>query len=523
MGSGDQRRAVLLAVVSAVGIVVALVIGTAVVLGPLRAAERALGQDPVTAGQVEALVGDAALRLVAVLPLMVLLTIAAVAVPLRDWARARWGSGPGRLDPLTGTATRPAMLDRLDLAVAASGRHGRSVGVLFVDLDGFKRLNDEFHHDVGDRVLMVVASRLQAVARRTDLVCRYGGDEFVLVVEHLDGHTGAAVVADKVLCALREPLRVDGYTFQLTASVGAALFPEDTTDHHDLVALADAAMYEAKQAGGDTYRFSTADLRLGQQQRHATLLELRGALEADELVLAYQPQIDLTTDRVVGAEALLRWRRDDTGEPVPAGRFIALTENTELAEQIGRWVLDTAIGAVARWRQSDPSMRVAVNVGLRHLRHGDLVEDVRAALAQHVVPADAVELEVAESAVGLDPDRVLPVLASLHDLGVRITLDEFGSGQTSLTGLPELPIDALKLDTRLTERLGGSGAAMVAGLVGLGHELGLEVVVGRVEDGEQLRRARDLGCQRAQGFLIAPPSPPEAVVAHAPDVVTSDD
>lgn len=513
MGSGDRQRAVLLAVVSAIGLLVAVVIAAAVVMGPLRTVEEVVTEGPVAAGRVGALVADASLRLVAVLPLLVLLTVAAVAIPLRDWARTRWTSGPGRVDPLTGTATRPAMLDRLDHAIAASGRHGRTVGVIFLDLDGFKRLNDEFHHDIGDRVLMVVAARLQAIARRTDLVCRYGGDEFVLVVEHLDGHGAAGVVAEKALTAIREPVRVDSYTFQLSASLGIALFPDATDDHHELVALADAAMYEAKQAGGDTYRFSTADLRLDHQERHATLVELRTAIDDGELVLAHQPQVALASGRVVGAEALLRWRRDDGAGPVPAGRFIALTENTELAERIGRWVVDTAVADVARWRRDDPTLQVAVNVGLRHLRHGTLADDVRAALARHGVPGAALALEVAERTIGLDPDRVLPVLEQLRELGATIVVDEFGMGQTSLGQLPDLPVDALKLHPDLSERLTGSGSRMVAGLVGLGHELGLQVLVTRIETPDQLRRARDLGCDRAQGFLIAPPLPADRVAS----------
>lgn len=501
----DRHRASLLAAVAAVALLVAAGIATAIVLGPLRGAASALDGVAGASG-ARAMVADASLRLLASVPLLVLVTAAVLAVPLRQWARRRAAAEPGRTDPLTGAATRSAMLERLEHATASSSRNGQHVAVMFLDLDGFKALNDEYHHDVGDRVLLVVAERLLDLARRTDLVCRYGGDEFVVVAEHLDGQDGAAVLADKVLATLRDPVPVDDYTFHLTGSLGIATCPGDTDDAHELVQLADAAMVEAKRSGGDTYRFSTVDLRNDHEARQATLVELRGALDANEFELVYQPQIDLRTGAVVGAEALLRWQRPGDVEPVPAGRFIALTENTGMAEQIGRWVVDTAVAQIAAWsRTPGPPLVAAVNIGLRHMLHGTLVEDVRAALLRHDVPPELLELELAEQSLAADTGRVVEVLQELKALGVRIVLDDFGTGQTSLVRLPELPLDAIKLDPSLGHRLAGSGAGMVAGLVGLGRELGLQVVIPRIEHAGQLRRARQLGCHRAQGYLVSPP------------------
>lgn len=510
----DSRRTTLLAGVAALALLVVVATALLVVAGPLTRAGEVVADLPGGA-TAAALVADAALRLLAVLPLLVVVTLAVVAAPLREWARRRAGDGAARLDPLTGTATRTALLERLDHAVLSSSRHGKSVAVMFLDLDGFKELNDEFHHDVGDRVLMVVAERLHEVARRTDLVCRYGGDEFVVLAEHLDDQSSASVLADKVLAALRDPIPIDEYVFHLTASLGIAMCPSDTEDSRELVSLADAAMYVAKDDGGDTYRFSTVDLRSDHESRQATLVELRSALEHGELDLVYQPQIDLRTGGVVSAEALLRWRRSGELDPVPAGRFIALTENTELAETIGRWVVSTAVAQVARWNREGAGepLGAAVNIGLRHIRHGTVVDDVRTALAANAVDPSLVELEIAEQTLGADPDRVVPVLHELAALGVRIVLDEFGTGQTSLAQLPELPLHAIKLDATLGQRLASSGAAMVAGIVGLGRELGLQVVLPRIEHAGQLRRARQLGCHRAQGYLISAPVAPEAVRA----------
>ena len=427
----------------------------------------------------------------------------------------------GPVDPLTGAATGVGLQDRLVHATAATGRHGASLAVLRLDLDGFSRLDGTVPHDVGDRALIEVADRLRAVGRRTDLVARLGGDEFVVVAEHLDGESGAGVVADKMLAAVRDPLVIDEHTIELTASLGVAMCPQDSDDAEELLALAAGALDTAKRAGGDTYRCSTVDLRAEHEQRQATLAELRDAVHGEQLELAYQPQIDLRTGNVVCAEALLRWRRDHGAGLVPAGRFITLTENTELAEQIGAWVLDTALAQVGRW-QEDPAtarLTVAVNVGLRHVRSGHLLDDVARALAEHGVAPEHLEVEVAEPALAADPDRVAAVMRSLHDMGARVVLDAFGTGQTSLARLPDLPLHAIKLDATLGQRLAGTGAGMVAGLVGLGRELGLQVILPRIEHAGQLRRAHQLGCHRAQGDLIAPPRSAERVLAASAPVV----
>lgn len=438
------------------------------------------------------------------------LAAAGLAAPRRQVA----GQMPSeRHDPLTGLATRPVLHERLAQAIASNLRLERTVGVLLVELDGFGDLTRDVRQDIADRLLMEVASRLGHEARRTDLLCRHGGHEFVLLAEHLRDQADAAVVADRVLATVRDPITVAGRTFRLTASIGVGLHPDDTADPGELLRLASTAMVEARRAGGDTYRFSSIDLRDDRLTRRTTLGELRDAIERNDLLLAYQPQIDLRSGHVVSAEALLRWRRDRSGEPVAAGRFIALTENTELAERIGQFVLNRAIADVVTWhaRPGGEGLTVSVNVGMHHLRHGDLVADVARTLDQHGVAGRFLELEIPEDAIGQAPEAVLPVLLALRELGVRLVLDDFGAGQTALGRLPDLPLNALKLDTTLSNRLAGSGAGMVAGLVGLGRELGLQVVIPRIEHVGQLRRARQLGCHRAQGFLVSPPLPTDMV------------
>lgn len=450
-------------------------------------------------------IGRAADRALWVGPLA-LLAVAATAIAMIWRTAGTATTAQTRTDPLTGVATRPVLHDRLRHAVANAERNASQVALLFVDFDDFKRLNDDHDHDAGDRVLIEIADRLQAAARRTDLVVRWGGDEFVLLLENLDDSEGAAIAADKLLAAVREPISLGGVRVSTTASIGLAMYPEASRDPVDLIRMADAAMYAAKAAGGNTYRFSTPELRSDSERRQSTLIALREAVDAGDLSLRYQPQVDLRSGRVCGAEALLRWQRNgQEAPPVPAGQFIMLTETTDLAEPLGRWVLDQALEQVVTWdRTGREGLRVSVNVSARHLV-STLCEDVPKALAKHGVEAERLEIEVAERAVLDDPERSEPQLARLQQLGVTVVLDNFGTGLTSLARLGELPIDGLKLDPTMAHHLAGRGSAIVAGIVGLARELGLAVIVPHVEHTGQLRRARELGCHRAQGFLVAPP------------------
>lgn len=412
---------------------------------------------------------------------------------------------PLRTDPLTGIATRPVLRERLDLAVAGAERTGGRVGIMFMDLDGFKDLNDEHGHDIGDRVLVEVAERLTQAARQTDLVARYGGDEFVILLDHLDDPTGAATAAQKFLATVSRPVRTPGVVVDVGASIGIALYPDDTDNSDELVKLADSAMYAAKDAGGHTYRFSTAELRESEARRLESVDAIRLALERGDLVLRYEPQHELSTGGVVGVEALIRWQRAD-GTLLPADDFVDITDQTELGATIGTWVLDESLSQLARWRADGlRDLVMHINLGSRYVRHGRPAAHLGDLLRVHDIPPRTVAIEVAEHVLVSDPKRTSQTLAAVADLGVQIVLDQFGTGLSSLGRIAELPLDALKLDRSLVDRLGTPDDEVVGGIVAMARELDIDLIAPYVERVPQLSRAQELGVRRAQGRLLSHP------------------
>jgi diguanylate cyclase (GGDEF)-like protein len=412
---------------------------------------------------------------------------------------------PLRTDPLTGIATRPVLQERLDLAVAGAARTGGRVCAMFVDLDGFKALNDEHGHDVGDRVLVEVAERLQHAARQTDLVARYGGDEFVILLDHLDEAKGAASAAQKFLASVNRPVRLATMVLDVGASIGIALYPDDTDDPEELVKLADAAMYTAKTAGGHTYRFSTEELREAETRRLESVDAIRQALEVGDLVLRYEPQHELSSGGVVGVEALIRWQRAD-GTLSPADDFVDITDQTDLGTTIGTWVLDESLAQLARWRAGGlQDLVMHVNLGSRYVRHGRPASHLADLLRVHDLPPRSVAIEVAENVLVSDPQRTSKTLAAIAGLGVQLVLDQFGTGLSSLARIAELPLDALKLDRSLVERLGTPDDEVVGGIVAMARELDIDLIAPHIERVPQLSRAQELGVRRAQGRLLSHP------------------
>lgn len=412
---------------------------------------------------------------------------------------------PLRTDPLTGIATRPVLQERLELAVAGAARTGGRVCAMFLDLDGFKVLNDEHGHDVGDRVLVEVAERLQQAARQTDLVARYGGDEFVILLDHLDDAKGAASAAQKFLASVNRPVHLAAMVLDIGASIGIALYPDDTDDAEELVKLADAAMYTAKTAGGHTYRFSTEELREAENRRLETVEAIRQALEVGDLVLRYEPQHELSSGGVVGVEALIRWQRPD-GTLSPADHFVDITDQTDLGSTIGTWVLDESLAQLARWRAEGLlDLVMHVNLGSRYVRHGRPASHLADLLRVHDLPPRSVAVEVAENVLVSDPQRTSKTLAAIAGLGVQLVLDQFGTGLSSLARIAELPLDALKLDRSLVERLGTPDDEVVGGIVAMARELDIDLIAPHVERVPQLSRAQELGVRRAQGRLLSHP------------------
>ena len=411
-------------------------------------------------------------------------------------------------DGLTGLPNRALLLDRLEVALARSGRSGSPVAVLFLDLDRFKVVNDSLGHAMGDRLLVEVADRLRRVARAGDTVARVGGDEFVVCCEGLAGDDGASAMAARMCAAVAEPLELDGVELFVTTSVGIA-HAEDGQDAATLLRDADAALYRAKERGKNRAEVFDDDVRATVAERMAIESALHRAVERGELRLHYQPVVDLDDGSVDGVEALLRWEHPERGLLGP-GAFIPVAEETGLIVPIGEWVVREA----CRWRASLPAeerVQVSVNLSARQLMAPDVVDTVARALADTATPPSGLCLEVTESVFVADMELARSRLSELRDLGVVLAIDDFGTGYSSLAYLRSFPLDVVKLDRGFVADLGTStlDAEIVGAVVRMATALGLTVVAEGVEDEAQLAGLRAVGCTRAQGFLFARPLPAE--------------
>ncbi|HUY96113.1 MAG TPA: EAL domain-containing protein [Verrucomicrobiae bacterium] len=419
-------------------------------------------------------------------------------------------------DPLTGLANRTLLQDRLDHAVRRLDRHPGLVGMILIDLDRFKTINDTFGHGAGDVLLRTVARRLRQVTRPEDTVARLGGDEFAIACEDLADARAIVQVATKVAQALREPIDLDGRELLVTPSIGVAVGGSGTLPD-DLVRDADIALYRAKECGRDRIEVFDERLRLRVVELAAIEQALRRALELGQLHQVFQPLVDLTTGAVPMVEALLRWTHPELGVVDPA-RFIPLAEDTGLIQSIGEWSLTQACAAVQRLRCGAPTetshLRVAVNVSARQLLQGDLGAAVRRALAQSGLEPSALTLEVTESSVMSDYATAANRMRALRRLGVEIAVDDFGTGYSSLAHLQDLPITALKVDRSFVSRLESSpnGRVIVSAVVGLARSLGYTAIAEGVETGPQLEALRRVGCTLGQGFLWTPGLTPRALV-----------
>jgi diguanylate cyclase (GGDEF)-like protein/PAS domain S-box-containing protein len=425
-------------------------------------------------------------------------------------------------DPLTKLPNRLLLMDRACQALTRLHRSHGLVAMLFVDLDHFKAINDNLGHALGDHLLTSVASRLAKMMRDSDTVARLGGDEFVILAEDLQTDAEALTVAERVLHALEEPFVVGSAEVSMLASVGVSVSHDPDADPEALLREADVAMYRAKRSGG--YRLELFDESLRREVTAHLDIEarLRHVLPRNELSLAYQPLFPLSGGKAVGCEALLRWHPQD-GEPVEPSTFLPRAQESDLIVQIGDWVLDTACAQAAAWRSAGEPVAVSVNVSSRGLTELDLAERVERALARHDLPAEALWIEVTESSILRDPERAKATLANVRRVGVRIALDEFGSGESRLTLPGALPLDMLKIDRSLIRGLQEDEhkRAIVVALVALARAVGLQTVAVGIESDAQLQLARELGCSFAQGFLLGAPDVPERVTFEGPRVVGS--
>ena len=410
-------------------------------------------------------------------------------------------------DALTGLPNRPLFIDRLIVALAQANRGTQKLAVFFLDLDRFKDINDSLGHSVGDTLLKAVAERIRRCVREGDTVARFGGDEFTLLVPRIDAVEDAAKIAQKIIETLKIPFFIHDRELFVTTSIGISVFPSDGHDPETLVRNADAAMYRAKDQGRDNYQLYAPAMNERALERLALENMLRKALANHELVLFYQPLVELSSRRIVGAEALIRWRHPELGLLSPA-HFISVAELSGLIIPIGEWVLRTACRQLKAWqRKFDPELSISINLSARQFQQPDLVGQIRTAIEETGVNPGSVELEITESNAMQNAENTIYSLRELKTLGVRIAMDDFGTGYSSLNYLKRFPIDTLKLDQSFVRdiRTDSSDAAIVSAVISMAHSLHLSVVAEGVETEEQLAFLALQQCDVIQGFLFSEP------------------
>jgi diguanylate cyclase (GGDEF)-like protein/PAS domain S-box-containing protein len=421
-------------------------------------------------------------------------------------------------DTMTGLPNRVAFEEKLAEAVtraeeeaasASSGNGRESLAVMFLSLDRFKKFNDTLGHMVGDQLLKSVAERLSPAINKEDTIARFGSDEFSFLLTGISEATGATSVARRLQAILDAPFMVEGHELYVTSSIGIGLYPEDGRDPQELLKSAGAALYRAKQAGGSNYQFYTADMSERALQKLALENQLRWALERKEFRVHYQPQVSINTGEVTGMEALVRWQHPEHGLISPA-EFIPLAEDTGLIAPLGEWVLRTACAQTREWQRSGfEHLHVAVNLSPRQFQQPDLVTMIERLLKETGLNAESLELEVTESSVMKNAETAISTLSELKAMGIKISVDDFGSGYSSLSYLKSLPIDVLKIDQSFVRDMTADpkDAAIVMAIIQLAHSLQLKVIAEGVETEEQLHFLRLLRCDEMQGYLFCRPLP----------------
>lgn len=412
-------------------------------------------------------------------------------------------------DQLTGLANRALFRERLAAAIARARRQEKLVALLFLDLDGFKTVNDTLGHQVGDQLLRAVANRLSREIRETDTLARLGGDEFTVIMENVHHVEDIASVAEKLLSVLSKPFEIGERTLHTSASVGVVVFPLNEANLDDLIAHADAAMYKAKASGRNTYRFFTADLDARARRRLDLETQLRHALERNEFELHYQPQMALKTGEIIGVEALLRWNHPDWGVVMPS-EFIPVLEETGMIVQAGHWVVEQAILQAGACRANGcGGVRIAVNLSARQFRDRHLVDKVAELLARNTALVDCLELELTESILMEDIDEAIATMHGLKKLGVRLSVDDFGTGYSSLNYLKRFPLDTLKIDQSFVRDIAidQNSSTIVETVILLAHKLGFGVVAEGVQTLEQVEFLRAHKCDAVQGYWLSKPQP----------------
>ncbi len=409
-------------------------------------------------------------------------------------------------DQLTGLFNRHYMQAYMESVFSRAQRSHSRVGLLFLDLDNFKFINDTYGHAVGDEVLKETAQRIRSMLRQSDTPARTGGDEFTVLLEGLDDVFDAEIVARKLVERFRQPFVIGGREVHTTVSVGICIYPDDGDSLTQLMQYADMAMYKAKVEGRNGYCFFSPELCALSEEQMEISNRLRGALDRGEFKVYFQPIVDINNGRIVGGEALLRWHDRKLGD-IPPGKFIPLAENIGLIDQLGTWVLEEACREAVAWRRDDPQMYVSVNASSRQFRSGRLVDVVKRALANSGLPASRLQLEITESLLLQDSETPFQIFRELNKMGIRLALDDFGTGYSSLSYLRRFPLHVLKIDRSFIRDLeeNQNSRALVRAIIAMAHSLNLEVVAEGIENQTQLTFLRRRRVEKIQGFFYSPP------------------
>jgi diguanylate cyclase (GGDEF)-like protein/PAS domain S-box-containing protein len=421
-------------------------------------------------------------------------------------------------DTLTQIPNRTLFHDRLQQALHHASRSRQQVGLLYLDLDNFKSVNDSLGHSTGDRLLQGVTKRIVGCVRQWDTVARMGGDEFTVIVDKLSSRNSGrtlAGIAEKVMAALSEPIMIDSHEIFVTASMGIAFYPQDGDTVEELVRNADTAMYDSKSKGRDNYQFFMTELDVAARKRQHIEAQLRHALKRGEMTLNYQPQVDLCTGRTCGVEVLLRWTNQLLGTVQP-DVFIPAAESIGVIVNIDEWVLRQACQCFRQWRLDGlPLPRLSVNLSPRQFRNADFVDRVNSILAKSELNPTCLEFEVTESTVIHDPETAIDMLQDLKAVGARVAMDDFGTGYSSLRYLRQLPIDVVKIDKSFVRDIPSdpNDVKIVTAIIAMAHGLNMDVIAEGVETDVQLSFLKELGCDKAQGYLFSRPLPEKEFIS----------
>jgi diguanylate cyclase (GGDEF)-like protein/PAS domain S-box-containing protein len=428
-------------------------------------------------------------------------------------------------DTLTGLPNRDSFMMHVDQSIKSASRHKQKLAALFLDLDDFKRINDTLGHTIGDLLLKVTAERLQDCLRFSDvvghtaedvsthMVSRFGGDEFTILLTEIRGSEDVAVVAQRIMDSLVRPLNLSGHEIVITPTIGIAVFPEDGDNTEVLFRNSDTAMYSAKRAGKNHYQFYNNAMNVSARERLAMENQLRKALERNELLLHYQPQLDVISGRVIGVEALLRWQNDELGN-VPPDRFIPMAEDSGLIIPVGEWVLRTACAQLKAWQDTGvPIARVAVNISVRQFMHPRFLQLVTQVLEDTGLDPESLELEITENLLMKDADGAIRILQELKKLGVLLAIDDFGTGYSSLSYLKRFPIDRLKVDQTFVREITTNieDAAITKAVIAMANTMDIRVIAEGVETEEQLCYLTEKRCHEIQGYYLSRPVPAQEV------------